>query len=98
MRPSRHQATQSQHGALVDIEIGVNRIHRHDRREHGFVGPDQVARIDHAAADAAVDRRGDARIAQIQIGQFLGGLQAFERRLRLGVVERVLIELFLRLT
>ncbi len=46
-----------QQGGLVHLEIGVHRVHRHDRGQERLVLVDQVAEGQVVAADLAVDRR-----------------------------------------
>src|SRR5262249_17956850 len=57
-------------GALVHVEVGVHRVHRHDGGEQGAAAlvprQDEVAHRDAVAAHAPADRRGDRRVFQVQ--------------------------------
>ncbi len=61
------QLANAQHGALVDVEVDVHRVHRHERGEQGaavlVARLDQVAHRDDVSADAPADRRDDPRVA-----------------------------------
>src|SRR5262249_18616959 len=56
---------------LVDVEVGVHRVDRHDGREQGaaVLVPrlHQVAHGDDVAADAPADRREDLRVVEVQL-------------------------------
>ena len=54
---------------LVGVEAGVDRAHRHQRRQHrrARAGGDQVADRDLDAADAARDRRAHLGVAEVQL-------------------------------
>ena len=90
-----HHAPQTQQRALVDVEVGIDRIERHDRRERRGVGLDEIARINHAAADPAADLRRDLGECQVQLGHFPARHGCGKRRVGLGPVETGLFELFL---
>ena len=85
-----------QHGLLMDVKIDIERILADDRRHHRVVGLDEVAGVDHAAAEPAGDPFGqlgsDARPVKIQLSQIDIGLGRTERRLGLGVVKSVAIK------
>ena len=73
--PSRVRFAVAQERLLVRLERRVDRIERHQRgqqRRFAGAGRHEVAFGDDGAADAAVDRRGDARELEIE----LGGAQA----------------------
>ncbi len=72
-------------GPLVYGEISVGGLDLVDFREQGvFAGTHQISGIHQPAADAAVKRRVDLRIAKIEFGRFQGRLQ--RRHLgRLGI-------------
>ena len=53
-------------GALVDVEIEINRIERDDRRQKGLVGGDEIAFGDQPAADAAAHRSANLSETQVQ--------------------------------
>ncbi len=71
----------SQHGALVDVEVGVHGVERHDRGEQRLILGDQVAQRVVIATDFAVDRRGN-------FAKFAVQLIRFQRRLRGGHLGR----------
>jgi hypothetical protein len=54
--PLADQPAEHEQRPLVDIEEGIDRVHRDDRRENGVVGFDEVAGVDVPAADLAADR------------------------------------------
>ena len=91
------QLLDAQHRVFVHVEVGVHRVHRHDRGEQGAAGQvarlNQVAHGDEVAADAAADGRGDLGEAQVQLGSFHGCLQGRMRRHRLAAVAGDLVEL-----
>src|SRR3546814_4248520 len=55
-------------GALVDIEVEVDRIERDDPRQDGLVRRDEIADGDEVAVDAAADRRPDLGVLE-EIGR-----------------------------
>ena len=63
-------------GTLVGIEVGVHLVGGHQRGEQRFAGGHQVAGGHFSAADAAIDRRGDAGEAEVQTGVVEFGLDA----------------------
>ncbi len=55
--------------ALVDREVGVDRVDLVDLGQHGLaVGADQVAGVDQMPAHAPVERCGDGGVAEIDLG------------------------------
>ena len=56
---------QAEELTLADREDRVDRILAEDHRQHAGIRPDDVAFGDGAAADAAVDRRGDVGVAEV---------------------------------
>ncbi|MCY1302965.1 hypothetical protein D9M70_526510 [compost metagenome] len=60
--------------ALVGVEVGVHLVGGDQAGQAGFPGVDQVAGGHLGAADAAVDRRGDAGEAEVQARRFEAGL------------------------
>ena len=88
-----------QEDLLVRIEVGVDRIERHDGREQrGLARParHQVALGDDGAADAAVDRRRDLRELEVQLRRTERGLDGRRLRRRLLRERRAAIVLFVR--
>ena len=80
----------------MDVEVDVERVLADDRRHHRVIGLDQVAGIDHAAAEPARDALGqvgrDLRPVEIELRQVHVGPGGTECRLRLGVIEGVAIK------
>src|SRR3546814_15075633 len=62
-------------GALVDIEVAVDRIERDDPRQDGLVRRDEITDGDEVAGTAAADRRPDLGVLEV-------GLRVVESRLR----------------
>ena len=65
--------------SLVDVEIDVHFVGRNQRGQHGLVGADHIARIDHSAADAPGKLRPHGRIVQIHLGGVPLGLDGLDR-------------------
>ena len=64
--------------ALVEVEVDVNRQQLIERRELGRAArADKIARVDQTLADAPGERRGNASVTEIDLGQL---------DLRLGLV------------
>jgi hypothetical protein len=58
-----------EHVALVDIEVGVDRVPRDDRRQQGRLAlADEVAGVDARLVDVSGDGRRDLRVAQVDLG------------------------------
>ena len=64
--PIADETTNPQHGPLVLVEIRVDRIHGHDRRQGRLIGLDHVGGVDELPADAALDRGVDRAEVEIQ--------------------------------
>ncbi len=83
---------------LVDLEFHVDRRDGDDGGKNGSRGsrPDPVALGDFRARDAAIDRRGDRRVIEIELGRLHRRLRRQDAGLRLqhGVVR--LVEVALR--
>src|SRR3546814_13764598 len=76
-------------GALVDIEVEVDRIERDDPRQDGLVRRDEIADGDEVAVDAAADRRPDLGVLEVE-------LRVVESRLRalhLGLGSEELVQI-----
>ena len=93
------QLPDAQDGALVHVEVGIHRVHRHDGGEQGaaVLVPrlDQVAHRDDVSADAPADRRCDPRVLQVQRGEVAVGLGDIEVGHRLPVIALVPVIFFL---
>src|SRR3546814_3833795 len=75
-------------GALVDIEVEVDRIERDDPRQDGLVRRDEIADGDEVAVDAAADRRPDLGVLEVALRVVESRLRALH--LGLGSAELVL--------
>src|SRR3546814_16849900 len=75
-------------GALVDIEVEVDRIERDDPRQDGLVRRDEIADGDEVAVDAAADRRPDLGVLEVELRVVESRLRALH--LGLGSEELVL--------
>src|SRR3546814_19211453 len=75
-------------GALVDIEVEVDRIERDDPRQDGLVRRDEIADGDEVAVDAAADRRPDLGVLEVELRVVESRLRALP--LDLGSAELVL--------
>ena len=79
--------TDAQQIALVDREVGVDRVDLVDLGELGLaVGADEVAGVDQMPAHAPVERGADRRVAEIDLGEIDLRLGAEHARLRLVAV------------
>ena len=76
--PLLEQAADPQHRLLVDVEVDVERVLAHDGGHHRLVGLDQVAGIDHAAAEPAGEPLG-------QIGRDLGPVEVELRQVKFAL-------------
>src|SRR5262249_3491611 len=72
--------------ALVDVEVGVHRVEADDTGQGGVVGLDEVAAVDHAAADPAADGGPNAAVFEVEPGAVPGGGGRLDGAARLGQV------------
>src|SRR5262245_13742277 len=82
----------SKEGALVDIEIEIDRVERDDRSELRLVGLNEIAGRDPAPVDAAGDGRADLGIIEIEFGRRNRGLGAVDLRHRGEIFAATVVE------
>src|SRR5262249_36343629 len=88
-----HQALGLERAALVQVEVGVDRVQRDDGGQGRLVRLDHVPRVDEAAADAPALRCLDLGEFDVEFGEIAGGLRDFEGALRLLKVADDAVEL-----
>src|SRR6516225_4031004 len=79
--------------SLGNREENLHRIFLHDRREHTGVRPDQIAGRNGRSSDPPTNRRLDFGIGKLDLRIAEVGLSLHDRRLRLTLLSRALIEL-----
>src|SRR5205085_318723 len=75
-------------GALVDVEVEIDRIHRNDIGQDGVVGVDQIALGNQAPRQPSGNRGANFGELQVELGAVQGCLRPVDvsvgRRYRLG--------------
>ena len=69
LRLPAHGSDDANERRLIDIEVDVDRIDRHNRRQRGRVLIDEVADLELRAADLAGDRGGDRAELDVEPGE-----------------------------
>src|SRR3546814_11431804 len=62
-----------QEGALVDVEVEIDRVQRDDGGQDGGIGFHQIPDRDTVTIDAPGDRSADLRVLEIEPGALTGG-------------------------
>ena len=76
---SRHEVAQiGQERALVDVEIELDRVERHDRREERVVCVDEVPDRNEPPRDTSRDGRADLREFHVELGSAQGRIGSVE--------------------